>query len=99
MWPARLRKKQPRLGNWVRAFPACIASPAIQQAVRWQQRKAQGTVDSRVRADRASLQLIANRLSISQWLQTMSLVRCGLQACHVSLVQQPKANRPSVASR
>ena len=61
--------------------------------MRCQQRIAQDT-DVRVRADRTVLQLIANQLSISQWLQTLSQVRFGLQACQASLVLQPKATTP-----
>ena len=60
-------------------LPACAALPAVQQAVRYQQRRARGT-DVRVRADRTILQIIANNFSISEWLRTLSLVRCGLQA-------------------
>ena len=63
-----------------------------------QQRRARGT-DVTVRADRPILQIIANKMSILHWLRTLSQVRCGLQACHISLVMQPKATTPGPASR
>lgn len=51
-----------------------------------------------MRADRATLQLIANKMSILHWLRMLSQVRCGLLA-RVSYSQglQPTAVTPCPA--
>ena len=69
--------------------PAATVLPAVK--LRCHQRRAQGT-DVHVRADHPILQLIANKLSICHYLQTLSLVRCGLQAYHLSLSAAAQGN-------